>query len=375
VVRLAEVGAAIAQAASAHRDLVGLTVFDEETAAVTAPARTRIHTVELLRKLGEAAARLPDPGQTNADLLARAALPLAEELYPDLLRQDVNSRPWRMYWRPIADSRWLWVVLALLCLPALLVRPAGIEALARAVNALSRDGWSVFAKLGLALLLFFLPLLLAGGIWFVHGVRGLLPPYRARLARRKPLAALFALLDDTGPAAIERFVADDELFAARATRFLLEHRVRLPLVLYDKHGRYRFRSEGKIAVLAASLLRAVGRARDNELYVLLADLTELGRDVQPLVNAATVARARHHQVLVIVPWPADVPTEERRQPGGVKIGALVRSVLAARYQRGFAELRTELARAGATVIRVTDGDPVRLVLERLNQLRGARIRR
>jgi hypothetical protein len=150
--------------------------------------------------------------------------------------------------------------------------------------------------------------------------------------------------------------------------------VRLPLVLYDKQGRYRFRSEGKIPVLAASLLRAVGRARDNELYVVLADLAELGRDVQPLVNAATVARARHHQVLVIVPWPADLPTEAQ-QPGSAKIGAVVRSVLVSRYPRGFAELRTDLARAGATVIRVTDGDPVRLVLERLNQLRGARIRR
>ena len=42
-------------------------------------------------------------------------------------------------------------------------------------------------------------------------------------------------------------------------------------------------------------MRAVGRARDNELYVILADLTELGPDLAPVVNAdgsaSTIGRA------------------------------------------------------------------------------------
>ena len=117
VARPAEVAAALAQAAAANRDLVGLTVFDETTADVTAPARTRVHVVQLLRKLGEAAARLPDPGHTDPDLLARYAHPVAQQLYPDLTAREVNSLPFGLYWRPIADSRWLWLVLALLCFP------------------------------------------------------------------------------------------------------------------------------------------------------------------------------------------------------------------------------------------------------------------
>ncbi len=141
-------------------------------------------------------------------------------------------------------------------------------------------------------------------------------------------------------------------------------------------------------MLAAGLVRCVTRARDNELYVVLADLVELAGDLKPLVQAAQVARARHHQVLVIVPWPADVPPPEERRGGRattrpakggrakpLRIGGLVKSVLVARYHRGYAELRTALARAGATVVRVEDGDPVRLVLDRLDRLRGARTRR
>jgi hypothetical protein len=111
--------------------------------------------------------------------------------------------------------------------------------------------------------------------------------------------------------------------------------------------------------------------------------------VKPLVNAARVARARHHQVLVILPWPADVPPPPDRRTGepimptagrggsfkSLKIGGLVKSVLVSRYHRAYAELRTALAKAGATVVRVEDGDPVRLVLDRLDRLRGTRTRR
>jgi uncharacterized protein (DUF58 family) len=383
VARAAEVAAAVTQAAGANRDLVGLTIFDEATADVTAPARSRVHVVQLLRKLGEAAARLPDPGHTDPDLLARYAHPVAQQLYPDLTAREVNSLPFGLYWRPIADSRLLWLVLALLILPAFLLRREGIEFLARTVNTFSGADWDWFGKLALALAIVLVFPVTAGIVWFVHGVRGLLPPRSVRTARRKQLAALYAALDASGPAALERHLNDDDSFAARTTRFLLDHRVRLPLVLYDPDGRYRFRSERKVEVLADAMIRSVSRARDNELYVVMADLTEVADDLRPLVRAAQVARARHHQVLVIAPWPADVPPppdpRAAREKGGatkpLKLGGLVRSVLVARYHRRYAEVRSALAKAGATVVRVDDGDPVRLVLDRLERLRGTRSRR
>jgi hypothetical protein len=50
-------------------------------------------------------------------------------------------------------------------------------------------------------------------------------------------------------------------------------------------------------------------------------------------------------------------------------------VLTARYQKGYAAVRSALAKSGAVVVRVEDGDPVQLVLDRLDRLRGTRVRR
>ena len=99
-------------------------------------------------------------------------------------------------------------------------------------------------------------------------------------------------------------------YAVRVAAFLQHHLLRCPVPLYDDQGRYRFRCAGKAAVLAQAMVRAVRRARDNELFVVMADLAELGNDLAPVVKACRVARARHHHVLVIVPWPADVPSPD-----------------------------------------------------------------
>jgi hypothetical protein len=203
---------------------------------------------------------------------------------------------------------------------------------------------------------------------------------------------VFAALDGDTPAAVERYIRDDEAFCRRAGRFLADHRVRLPVALYGPDGRYRFRGEPKAEVLAAALLRAVARARDNELFVILADLAELGPAVAPVVRAVRVARSRHHHVLVIVPWPDGVPPPppthrgggprplaaavgEDGEPARLRVGQLVKLSLIRGYQQRFEAARAELARVGASVIRVSDGDPVRAVLDRLDRVRGRRSRR
>lgn len=378
VVRLSAIAAGIAQAAAGNRDLVGLTVFDEHTADVSKPARTRVHTIQMLRKFGEAAAKLPHPGFIDVDLLSRYAYPVAQQLYPDLLRKDVNSRPFGLFWRPIADSRWLYVVLFLFFLPLLLLVPDVLNFFAKVVTSLLPARWGIIPKLALTFVMLMLPYLLAFGVWFLHGVRGFLPPYLGRTSRRKQLGALYAALDNSGPASIERYIHHDVFFANRTTQFLLDHRIRLPLVLHDRDGNYRFHSPEKVEVLADQLVRSVTRARDNELYVILADLLGVSDQLKPVVQTVQMARARHHQIVVLIPWPADVPPpdgEAEESPQQLKIGTLVRSVMIARYHKAYAQLRSSLTRAGALVVRVEDGDPVQLILDRLDRLRGVRVRR
>ena len=373
VARLAAVAAGVAQAAAAGRDLIGLTVCDDAGSESLSPARTAVHRVRVLKVLAEAAGRLPAAVQPDATRLVRPAHDLAAAVYPDLLADDVNARPLGLFWRPVTDSNWGWLVLTLLVLPLGVFSKAVLERVAKVATAVAPTGYG-WAALAVLLLL---PWVLAGGIWGLHGVRGLLPPVRQQTSKRKGLAALFAAADGTGPAMVERYLKDDAAFAERAGRFLSEHRVRVPLTLTGVTGENLYRSPGKAATLAAALTRAVAVARDNELYVILADLAELTADeLAPLLAAVRTARARHHTVLLVLPWPSEVPADPPPLPAGaVKLATLVRHDLEARYHRGYAAVRGLFASAGVRVLRVQPDDPVPMVLDRLDRLRGVGARR
>src|SRR4029079_8717098 len=98
------------------------------------------------------------------------------------------------------------------------------------------------------------------------------------------------------------------------TRWFNDHRVALPMMLYDDRGRYLFRAAGKIATLARALTDSIARAKDNELFVLLADLLDVDADRGPLLRAVKAARARHHEVQLICPGRTGVAVPEGREP-------------------------------------------------------------
>lgn len=419
--RMAGVAAALAQASAGNRDLVGLTTFDESQAQPMQPARTKIHLINLMRRLAEVSSLQPGVKGVPTDALTHRAYPLAQELYPELMTKKVNTISLGRLWLPLLDRKYGWIALVIIAVNLLLVglfgewRINALENAGRMTRWIARD-W--FWPVKLAVFTFwtsffmFVLVYLTLAFWFLHSFRGWFGERRKELTRRKQLAALFSLQDGVGPNAIERYIHDDDAYADRVALFLQHHLLRCPVPLYDDTGRYRFRCPGKASILADALLRAIGRARDNELYVILADLAELGSELAPVVRACQVAHTRHHHVLVIVPWPADVPSPDN--PNGVtlivaddepdprkpwdlpkrkprtmrdKAAALaaaakqsrlmktVRASLTRQYHESFRALRRELGRAGATVMRVNDGDPVQLVLDRLDRLRGLRTRR
>ncbi|MBP3954333.1 DUF58 domain-containing protein [Gemmata sp. G18] len=420
--RMAGVAAVVAQASTANRDLVGLTTFDDQTAQPIAPARTQTHMINVLRRLAEVSALQPGTKGVPAEHLTRRAYPLAHELYPELMAKSANSMPLGRLWIPLLDKWWGWIVLFFVVAPPCLLAyrlggmfspgSAPLPGWLQKVYASWMSGTFEFAvqrtrgmqwAVRIALTLFIwinlliLPSVIAGLFWLIHGVRGWFGPSAGELTRRKRLAALFSLQDGTGPDAIERYVHDDEVYAERVAQFLQHHQLRCPIPLYDEQGRYRFRCAEKAEVLAGAIVRAVSRARDNELYVLLADIAELGPELEPLVKACRVARARRHHVMVIVPWPADVPSpddvpgpvaaapdkkKKKRRPDDFdhaarqkKITKIVQDNLTRQYHETFRKMRRALGGVGATVMRVNDGDAVRLVLDRLDRLRGMRSRR
>jgi hypothetical protein len=69
---------------------------------------------------------------------------------------------------------------------------------------------------------------------------------------------------------------------------------------------------------------------------------------------------------------------KKQPPRAVREARLLKAVqesVTRQYHDAFRRLRRSLGQVGATVVRVNDGDPVRLILERLDRLRGMRSRR
>ncbi len=389
--KLAETASGIAQAAAASRDLVGLTRFDEEKSDVLTPARTKVHTIRLLGKLAEAAARMPNPGPRQIDELQDVAYPIAQEMYPELFDKEYNSRPWGMYWLPLMDTRWGWIVAAPVFIWMALIYFQFfwvvnftfnvVRVVRPRIGTLWLDVPLFFLT---AIMAFFLPFTVFVLVWFFNGIRGFFPGRARRMRKRKQLAAIFVTLDQDSPGKIERYLRDDDALADRIGRFLTDHQVRIPPKLYDQFGKYRYRGESKAQVLATAMLHTIVRARDNELYVVLADLNDLGDDLEPFLKAIRVTRSRHHHVMVVVPWPEDMPPPEPARNGvpdeeltwrAHQPGRFVHLALMRGYQHRFEELRTNLARVGVPVVRASVDDPVRIVLDRIDRIRGMRSRR
>ena len=276
--------------------------------------------IGVLRRLAEVSALQPGVSGVPAEHLTRRAYPLAQELYPELMTKRVNSMSLSRLWIPLLDRKYGWIALVIIAINILLVmffwRVANLgfgECRARQRDACSERGSGCSRSRSSAIG----PGSSCSGrrfstmiFWFFHGFRGWFGDRKKELIRRKQLTRSLSLQDGTGPDGIERYIHDDEAYAARVAAFLQHHLLRCPVPLYDDHGQYRFRCAGKAPVLAQAMVRAVSRARDNELFVVMADLAELGHDLTPVVKACRVARARHHHVLVIVPWPADVPSPD-----------------------------------------------------------------
>jgi uncharacterized protein (DUF58 family) len=397
--QLTTVASGVAQAALSDRDHVGLVLFDEASTEIVAPARGSRHLIDMLHRLARVNSAAPISPTGDVDALLALANPLAHELYPDLMDRRVNRVPFGMFWRPLFDSGKFWVVF-ILGLPLMIVVAwfLGVATtyfmgrmdelrwlLIGAIETWKFFGsviWPLLAAVGLAVLALL--------FWLAYGLVGQFPGWHTPRMRRKRLSMLFATLDHAPPGTETRYLRDDDAFARRAQEFLARHHRRYPIRLFDPSGRYLFRAESKIDVAARALVRLIAHGKDNELFVLLADLFELQNDLGPLTRALRIARARHHQVVVIAPWMPGVPIVDEEMPADERAREFRRQALAAgfrgveaqlyrhtaeRYHAAFRSLRQELGKAGVSLLRARQRDSVRLILNRMDRLRGARARR
>ncbi len=419
--RLVEIAAGVTQANLSSRDLTGLCLFDEEETTILKPARSRRHLVQVFNELADAAAQPAGAGVAPIETHLPLAYSFAREVYPELLASGVNHMPaWLAALVPF-PSHWVKrvspfgflyraLVLPFVTLLYLLIVLVILQVFVDSF-ALAPEGWQVeilwprglpfdllsdelqFQLLfpqGPYLIAILLLACLVYPLWCAlwrDSLPLLLSPSRRRLARmRKQMAALLASRYDLGPGGLELLLEDDNHLGAHLERFLNEHHVPHTPRLFDDHGHYLFRSTKKLERVTTALLRAVGKGHDNELFVLMVDLIELEKDLEPLLRAVKVALSRHHQVLVVIPWPPDVEFPRRGeeeqaalQRSSIKtaldVKKYIRKLTTRRYQKAFQVIRKTFARLQVPVVSAAEGDPVPSILDRLDRLRGQRRRR
>ncbi|MGF1583456.1 MAG: DUF58 domain-containing protein [Gemmataceae bacterium] len=407
--RVVEITAAVSQATSAVRDMPGLCVFDgEKVLSYLRPTRGTKHLVQIMHELAKVAQLPPTSPQLHETDLLALGYSFASEVYPDMLTDEINSFPWWLPWwapRPPAATRnkretsgrrlsgALWrlswyasggvavgVVLGILIF-------VGIPALFREISE------NLLAFLPVQpFVIAFLPIfnilgLLAWGMgtWLGQGfLRRLLTTGRAewrRYKRRKQLSALLAFHYQLGPGGIGWLMEDQTAFAHYTQQFLGEHHVPYQPPLYSENGQYLFAAPEKIEKLTQALLRAIARGKDNELFVLVVDLLELEDHLEPLLKAVKVALARHHEVVVVCPWPPRIPLPKSKRSKIERedelldlltisnVRRLIHEAAGLRMQKAYERLRQRFGKLGVSVVCAAHDDSVRLVVDKLDRLR------
>ena len=383
--QLVEVAAGVIRSSLANRDLAGLCLFDEKAVRLVRPERTQQHASRLMQLLGEAAGLAPVAARADPEQLTPIAAALAQEVYPDLLRPEVNHVPMWWSWL-IATPRYtrhgrgrldaLYRRKGTILKGALFLVPL---LLSLNIASLAVDWLPDWSRAVLVLLLG-LSFPAASAAWMLFGFGVLVSGRQRRLARlRKRLAALFALRHGPIPGGLEALLEDDDLYSLHLQQFLAEHQVPCAVPLYDPQGRYLFNRPEKLAVLGQALTRAAGQGRDNELFVILADLLELEGHLEPLLQSVRVALARHHQVVVVCAWPRGVPLPSEELPGRPPrrgtVHGLVLELAWDRLHTAFAAVRKAFAGMGVPVTCASSDEAVPLIVQRLQRLRSVGGRR
>lgn len=383
--QLVEIAAGVAQATAAARDLTGLCLFDDQETTIVRPARGARHLVRLINLLADAGGLTPSSGNAQVASVLPIAHAFAQQVYPQLLRPELNHVPVWLPWlfpqpiytmrRPtLADRVYAWlpfflaisilvgIGLGLLLSTLLMFAITRFEALLGALQAGNRT----LIVVGIFVLLEYVYF-----ATFFKVIAKFFLERRRNYRRRKQLSALLSVHYNLAPGGLALLLEDDDYFVGQTQRFLAEHQVPYEIPA-NEDGLHLDEPPSKISVLASALLRAVGRGHDNEMYVLLVDLLDIPERLEPLLRAVKVAVAHHHRVLVVCPWPADVPYPGKRRrelPVVAAPGEGKPRGDAARCQRAFQGLRRTFARFGVPVIAAQSGEPARMILERLDRLR------
>ena len=196
---------------------------------------------------------------------------------------------------------------------------------------------------------------------------------RRRFRERFLLAGVLAEVFQLTALEQVRMMHEPSFMAECVQRFLTQAGVAWMEPLVALHGGWS--SDGtRLDALADALVKGVTRARDNEVFVILADLLDDAPGVSRLLPAVKMALGRHHRVAFVC------PSRTFRRPTASSIEPATDSVedlLVAAEQINTRELATglqrELRRLGAAVTCSGEAAAIHMVLSEMGIARTGRM--
>jgi len=195
-----------------------------------------------------------------------------------------------------------------------------------------------------------------------------------RLRERYRLAAVLAQLYHLSPVKQLQLVYDDPLMATFAQHFLSQSGMSWMEPVVSVRNRGFHDGMARMEILSNALSRAVTQARDNEVFVILADLLECVPSLSHLMPAIKMALARHHRVAIVCPSPTFLrPTAESTEIRSLTAEGLLLAAEQTRTRELAARLQYELRRSGAAVAISGEDKAIQLVLSQMSIARTGRV--
>ena len=201
----------------------------------------------------------------------------------------------------------------------------------------------------------------------------ILPWNRRSFHDRCRLAGVLSHLYQMPPLRHVQLIQDDALLATFTQHFLSLQGLAWLTPVVSIRGRGFHDGVARMEMLSDAITTAVAYARDNEVFVICADLMESAQSISHLLSAIRLARARHHRVAFVCPTPAfRRPTRESLEIRDVTAEGLL-LVAEQMRSREFADrLQHELRQAGATVTFSGEQNAIRMIIAEMELARSGR---
>lgn len=202
------------------------------------------------------------------------------------------------------------------------------------------------------------------------------PSRQKALQERRLIACILAERYGLRTDHVVDLMHDDNQFAQYAQRMLAEFGVAWMDPLVSVRDRGFHDGMATMELLSKALTDAVATARDNEVYVVMANLLECATNISQLLPALKVALSRHHRVVFVVPTPTfRRPAEDWAVDDPTDVESLLARAEDLRTTELQGRLKQSLHRLGARVSLSGESQAIRMILAETELSRSGRASR